>query len=98
MTRRQNLHYTISSQQKLKTDKEYVSKYSQIKLDLAVEKGTEEGKDFQFFSEKHSQVVAKCQLKLKSLVIETGDLDIVEGKILTSYTLWNWSTTFQKDF
>ena len=98
MTRRQNLHYTISSQQKLKTDKEYVSKYSQIKLDLAVEKGTEEGKDFQFFSEKHSQVVAKCQLKLKSLVIEAGDHDIGEKISLLEYPSWNQSTTFQKDF
>ena len=38
MTRRQNLHYKISSQQKLKTDDEYVPNLAQIKLDLAIEK------------------------------------------------------------
>ena len=46
MTRRQNLHYKIAIQQKLKTDKEYIPKYSQIKLDLYVEKGTKEGEAF----------------------------------------------------
>ena len=43
MTRRQNLHYKIASQQKLKTDKEYIPKSAQIKLDLSVRKGTKEG-------------------------------------------------------
>ena len=27
---------------------------------------------------KHSQVITECQLKIKSLVIEAGDLDLVE--------------------
>ena len=47
MTRRQNLHYNIYSQHKLKTDNEYVPKSAQIKLELAVEKGTKEGEDLQ---------------------------------------------------
>ena len=33
---RQNLHYKISSQQKLKTDDKYVTKSAQIRLELAV--------------------------------------------------------------
>ena len=36
MTRRQNLHYKIYSQLKLKTGDEYVPKSSQIKLELDV--------------------------------------------------------------
>ena len=75
MTRRQNLHYNIASQQKLKTDKEYIPKSDQIKLELSVEKGTKEGEAFQALQEKHSQVLLECQLKLKSLVVEAGDLD-----------------------
>ena len=47
MTWRQNLHYKISSQQKLKTDDEYVPKYDNINLDLVVEKGTKDGEAFQ---------------------------------------------------
>ena len=43
MTRRQNLHYKIASQQKLKSDSEYIPKYDHIKLELSVEKGTKEG-------------------------------------------------------
>ena len=43
MKRSQNLHYKISSQQKMKTDNEYVPKSSQIKLELDFEKGTNEG-------------------------------------------------------
>ena len=39
MMRRQNLHYKIPSQKKVKTDNEYVPKSAQIKLELAVEKG-----------------------------------------------------------
>ena len=70
MTRRQNLHYKIASQQKLKTDKEYIPKSAQIKPELYVEKGTKEGKAFQALHEKHSQVLVECQLKLKSLVVE----------------------------
>ena len=49
-------------------------------MELDVEKGTKEGKDFQALSEKHSQVIAECQLKHKYLVIEAGDLDLVEKK------------------
>ena len=44
MTRRQNLHYKIASQQKLNSDTEYIPKYYQIKLELSVGKGTKEGK------------------------------------------------------
>ena len=36
MTRSQNIHYKIYIQQKLNTDNEYVPKYTQIKLELAV--------------------------------------------------------------
>ena len=39
MTRRQNLYYKIASQEKMKTDKEYIPKSAQIKLELADEKG-----------------------------------------------------------
>ena len=39
MTRRQNLHYKIASQQKLKIYSEYIPKSVQIKLELSVEKG-----------------------------------------------------------
>ena len=69
MTRRQNLHYKIASQHKLKSDDECVPKSNRIKLELSIENGTKEGEAFQDLSEKHSQVIAKCQLKLKSLVI-----------------------------
>ena len=98
MTRRQNLHYKISSQQKLKTKDEYVPKSAQIKLELAVEKRTKECKYFQSLTNKHSQVIAECQLKLKYLVIEAGDLNLVGGEISPSHPSWNWSKTFKKDF
>ena len=78
MTRRQNLQYKIASQHKLKTDSEYIPKSAQIKLEFSVEKGTKEGEAFQALQEKHSQVLVECQLKLKSLVVEAGDLDLVE--------------------
>ena len=83
MKRRQNLHYKFSSQQILKTEYEYVPKSANIKLELAVEKVTKEGEAFQFFTEKHSQIIYKCQLKLMSLVIEAGDLDLFEEKKLS---------------
>ena len=70
MIRRQNLHYKIASQQKLKSDTEYIPKSAQMKLELSVEKGTKEIEAFQALQEKYSQVLADCQLKLKSLVIE----------------------------
>ena len=54
MTRQQNLHIKITSQQKLKTDKEYIPKSAQIKLKLSVEKETKEGGAFQALQEKHS--------------------------------------------
>ena len=82
MMRRQNLHYKIASQQNLKSETEYIPKSSQIKLELSVERGTKEGEDFQAFQEKHSQVLADCQIKLKSLVIEAGDINLVEKKKL----------------
>ena len=53
MKRRQNLHYKIASQQKLKTDKEYIPKSAQIKLEIYVETGTNEGKAFQALQDKH---------------------------------------------
>ena len=83
MTQRQNLHYKIASQHKLKTDKEYIPKSSQTKLELSLEKGTKEGEAFQALQEKHSQVIVECQLKFKSLVVEAGDLDLIEKKKLT---------------
>ena len=46
MMRHQNLHYKIESQQKLKTDTEYIPKSAQIKLELFFEKGTKEGEAF----------------------------------------------------
>ena len=72
MIRRQNLHYKISSQHKLKSGDEYVPKSAQIKLELTVEKVTKEGEDFQSLTEKHSLIIAECQLNLKA-----GDLDLV---------------------
>ena len=82
MTQRQNLHYNIASHQKLKSDSEYIPKSAQIKLELYVEKGTKEGEAFQALQEKHLQVLADCQKKPKSLVIEAGDIDLVEIKKL----------------
>ena len=82
MTRRQNLQYKIYSQHKLKTDNDYVPKSAQIKLDLAFEKLTIERKALQALSKKHAQIIAECQLKLKSLVIEAGELNTVEKKKL----------------
>ena len=61
----------------MKSDTEYIPKSTQIKLELPIEKGTKEGEAFQSLLDKHSQVLADCQLKLKSLVIEAGDLDLV---------------------
>ena len=52
MTRRQNLHYKIASQHKLKSDAKYIPKSAQIKLELSIEKGTKEGKAF--YSSKRS--------------------------------------------
>ena len=69
MTRQQNLHYKIASQQNIKSDNKYVPKSAQIKLELSVENGTKEGEAFQALSEKHLQVIADFQIKLKSLVI-----------------------------
>ena len=61
---------------------EYIPKSAQIKLELSVEKGTKEGEAFQALQEIHSQVIADCQLKLKSLVIEAGDINLVDKKKL----------------
>ena len=82
MTRRQNLHYNIASKQKLKSDREYIPKSAQIKQELSVEKKTKEGKDFQALQDKHSQVLADCQIKLKSLVIKAGYIGLVKKKKL----------------
>ena len=57
MTRRQNLHFMIASQHKLKSDLEYIPKSAQKKLELYVEKGTKEGEAFQALQDKHSQVL-----------------------------------------
>ena len=46
MTRRQNLHFKIFSQHKLKNDNEYIPKSSQINLELDFEKVTKEGGGF----------------------------------------------------
>ena len=62
----------------MKSDAKYIPKSAHIKLELSVEKGTNEGEAFQSLQEKHSQVLADCQQQLKSLVIEAGDLDLVE--------------------
>ena len=67
----------------MKTDKEYIPKSAQIKLELSVEKGTKEGEAYQALQEKHSQVLVECQLKLNSLVVEAGDLDLIEKKKVT---------------
>ena len=83
MTWRQNLHYKIASQHKVSSEKECIPKYAQRKPELSVEKGTKEGEDFQALQEKHLQVLADCQLKLKFLVIEAGDLEPVKKKKLT---------------
>ena len=64
----------------MKSDTEYIPKSAQIKLELSVEKRAKEGKAFQSLLDKHSQVIADCQLKLKSLVIEAGDLNLIEKK------------------
>ena len=56
MTRRQNLHYKIASQQNLKSDSEYTPTSTQL------------------------QVLAGCQKKLKSLVIEAGDINLVKKR------------------
>ena len=60
MTRRQNLHYNIASQQKFKSYSEYIPKSTQIKLELSIEKGTKEGEDLQSLQDKHSQILACC--------------------------------------
>ena len=65
-------------------------------MDLAVEKVTKEGENFQYITDKHSLIIAKCQLKLKSLVIEAGDLDPAEKRNSPLYPSWNRSTKFQK--
>ena len=51
-------------------------------MELADEKGMKEGKAFQAITENNSQVIANCQLKLKSFVIEAGYLDLVGKKKL----------------
>ena len=45
-----------------------------------MKKVTNEGDAFQSHQERHSVIIAKCQLKLKSLIIEAGDLNLVEKK------------------
>ena len=69
ITRRHNLHYKISSQHKLKSEDKYAPESAHIKLELYLEKITNEGESFQALSNKHSQVLADFQLKLKSLTI-----------------------------
>ena len=51
-------------------------------MELSVEKGTKEGEAFQALQEKHSQVLANCQKKLKSLVMKAGDINLVKKKKL----------------
>ena len=69
----------------MKTDKEYIPKSAQIKLELSVEKETKEGEDFQALQEMHSQVLTDCQQKLKSLVIEVGDINLVKKQEKTHH-------------
>ena len=76
MTRQQNFHYKIASQNKFKSDSEYIPKSAQIKLELSVEKGNKEREAFQALQENHSQILADCQKKWKSLVIEAGDINL----------------------
>ena len=80
MTWLQNLHYKIASKQMSKSDTEYIPKYTHIKLELSVEKGTKEGEAFHALQEKHLQVLTDCQQRLKYLVIEAGDIDLAEKK------------------
>ena len=51
-------------------------------MELVVEEVTKEGKAFQDLTENHSQVISECQLKLKYLIVEAGDLDLVGKKKL----------------
>ena len=83
MTRRQNLHHKIASKQNMKSESEYIPNSAQIRLDLSVEKGTKEGEAVQAFQENHLQVLADCQQKLKSLVIEAGHIELVKKNKLT---------------
>ena len=98
MTQRQNMHYKIASQQKLKSDTEYIPKSAQIKLELYVEKGTKEGEAFQALQEKHLQVLADCQKKIKSLVIEAGDINLVENKKLAIVSFVESTENISKGF
>ena len=83
MTRRQNLHFKIASQKKLKSDTDYIPKSAQIKLELYVEKGNKKGEAFHALQEKHLQVLADFQQKLKSLFIEAGYINLVKKNNLT---------------
>ena len=51
-------------------------------MKLDVENEMKKDKAFQSLQDKHSLIISKCQFKLKSLVIESGDLDLVEKKKL----------------
>ena len=66
----------------MKSDTDYITKSAEIKLNLSVQKGTKEGEALQALQENHSQVPTDCQLQLKSLVIEAGDIYLVEKKNL----------------
>ena len=68
----------------MKSDTEYIPKSTQIKLELSIEKGTKEGEAFQALQNKHSQVLADYQLKLKFLVIKAGVNDSKE-RLLKEY-------------
>ena len=70
MTQRQNLHYNVYSQHKLKYEHEYVTKSTQTISELPVEEGTKGGETFQTLTEKHSIKIVECQLKIKYLIIE----------------------------
>ena len=98
MTRRQNLQYNISNEQKMKNDDEYVLKSNQIKLEMSVEKGTKEVKNFQDLHMKHSQVIAKFQLKLKYFVIEARDLNIIEKKKFAIISFVESFTNISEEF
>ena len=97
MTRRQNLHYKIASQHKLKSDAKYIPKSAQIKLELSIEKGTKEGKAF--YSSKRStrkySLIVSYNSSPSSL--RQGNSTWSRKRILPLYPLWSRSTASPRD-
>ena len=67
-------------------------------MELSVEKGMKKGEAFQALQEKHLQVLADCQLKLMSLFIEAGDLNLVEKKKLAIVSFMELIHNISKGF